>query len=110
MIITNPEVINYIEEFEVIKASSSLPEVELSTTDQKVLYTITEMFSIDKVFRSYISLLFIDFGEKIKTLEKEELTEALVKTIEFISNLNKKRGVNYEKKHKRNLNRKRWNV
>lgn len=63
MVITDPKVIEYVESFEALKASNPLPDTELSGEDQVILYTLTEMFNADGVFRLYISLLFHDFSK-----------------------------------------------
>ena len=90
MIITDPKVVKYVEEFEAIKASNPLPDTELSTQDQKILYTIIEMFRVDEVFRLYISLLFRDFSKKRMALKGEELGKALIRIAAFALSLNKK--------------------
>lgn len=90
MIVTNPKVIEYIEEFEAIKALDPLPDIELSGEEQKTLYTITEMFHIDKTFRLYLSLLMRDFAKKRITLGKEELSTALAKIVILAQHLNVK--------------------
>ena len=91
MIITaNPEVINYIETFKAFKASNPLSEAELSITEQKILYTITEMFGIDDIFRAYISLIFRDYSKKMLVYKEEELIKILIKIAGFIFTLNKK--------------------
>lgn len=90
MIITDSKVVKYIEAFEAVKAENPLPDTELSVVEQKALYTIIEMFSMDKVFRLYISLLLRDFAKKRITLGGEELSEALVKVIDFAAQLNNK--------------------
>lgn len=90
MIITDPKVINYIEEFEAIKALNPLPTAELSGEDQKILYTIIEMFNIDEVFRLYTSLLVKDFAKKRITLGKEELSNVLAEIVTFALHLNNK--------------------
>ena len=90
MIVTNPKVVEYIEAFETIKASNPLPDTELSATEQKTLYIITEMFNIDEIFRLYIALLFRDFSKKRITLTEEELSKALIRIAVFAKQLNEK--------------------
>ena len=91
MVITNPKVIEFIESFEAEKASSPLPEIEFSEQEQKTLLVITEMFSVDKIFRVYISLLFHDFGKKrLAFRRREKLGEILLKIVDFAASFDKK--------------------
>ena len=90
IITTNPEVIDYIEKFKAIKASNPLSETELSVTEQKILYTIIEMFDMDDIFRSYITLIFRDYSKKRIAYKEEELIKILIKIADFVFALNKK--------------------
>lgn len=91
MIITNPKVIEYIERFEAIKASNPPPITELSEKEQKILYTMTEMFSMDEIFKAYIALIVHDFAKKRTTsLNEGELSKTLLKIVDFALSLNYK--------------------
>lgn len=91
MFVTEPKVVKYIEEFEALKTvEAPLSEIELSAQEQVILYTITEMFSRDKIFRLYVSMLTYDFAKKTITLSHEELSKTLAKVVISTLQLNNK--------------------
>lgn len=84
MIITDPEVIEYIKEFEKVENSLQTKSKKLSNEDQIILYTITRMFEYDSTFKAVFSFLIAEYSRGVTELPEKEFSNLWKSIIKLV--------------------------